>query len=284
MKSKPVKINLAESAGFCFGVKRAINIAREAVRRYPRIEMLGDIVHNEAVASDIKKAGIKKVNRLKKSKDKVFLAPAHGTPLKIFKKAKSLGYTIIDATCPKVCQIHKIAGTMEKEARKIIIIGDKNHAEVKGIVGHLKTKPLIIEKEKDIKTQRIKKAAAVVQSTQNAEIVNKIFAGLRRHIKDLKLFNTICATTRQKQNDIRTLPLKNDVMIIIGSKTSANTKRLYEISKALNKKSYWVQSCVDLKNKWFKNAENVGITAGASTPDYTTRQVINRIKQLTAAS
>ena len=282
--SKPVKISLAKSAGFCFGVKRAIDITLRAARKYPRIEILGDIVHNEDVAGNIYASGIKKVKSLKEGKKKTFLVRAHGIPLKLYKQAKSLGYEIIDATCPMVCHIHKIAMDMEKKCRKIIIIGDKNHAEVKGIVGHLKSKPLIIEDEKHLpleKIAKIKKACIVAQSTQNSEKVNRVFKSLNCLIDDLKLFNTICVPTRKKQTEIRTLPLKNHIVIIIGSKTSANTKRLYEISKSLNKKSYWVKSAKDLKKIWFRGAKRIGVTAGASTPDYTTKEVIKRISQLT---
>ena len=282
-----MKINLAKSAGFCFGVKRAIKIALKASHSGSRIEMLGDIVHNEEVTRDIQKSGIKKVARLRKCKNNTFLVRAHGIPLSTLQKAKGLGYTIIDATCPMVLEIHKIAKCMEKQGRNIIIIGDKRHAEVQGIVGHLQSKPLIIENDKDIaykKIKKIKRACIVVQSTQNIEKVNKIFKIIKQHIKDLKFFNTICGTTKAKQNEIKTLPLKNEVMIIIGSKTSANTRRLYEISKSLNKRSYWVQSGDDVRKVWFRNAKSVGITAGASTPDYTTKAVIKRINELTTLS
>ena len=284
LKNKRIKISLAKSAGFCFGVKRAIDITLRTARQYPNIEILGDIVHNEEVARDIYSCGVKKVRRLKKGKSKTFLVRAHGLPIGVYKKAKRLGYRIIDATCPMVREIQKIAMDMEKKCRKIIIIGDKNHAEVKGIVGHLRRKPLIIEDEKHLpleKIARIKKACIVVQSTQNTEKVNRIFKLLNCLIDDLKLFNTICIPTRKKQTEIRTLPLKNDTVIIIGSKTSANTKRLYEISKSLNKNSYWVKSAKDLKRTWFKSARKIGVTTGASTPDYTTKEVIKRIREIT---
>jgi len=287
LKNKRIKISLAKSAGFCFGVKRAIEITLQAARQYPRIEILGDIVHNEDVARDIYSCGIKKVTSLKKGKKKIFLVRAHGIPLKLHKQAKRLGYEIIDATCPMVRHIHKIAMDMEKKDRKVIIIGDENHAEVKGIVGHLRCKPLIIEDEKHLRLEKIakiKKACIVVQSTQDTEKVNRIFKSLSSLIEDLKLFNTICVPTRKKQTEIRTLPLKNDIMIIIGSKTSANTKRLYEISKSLNRKSYWVKSAKDLKKIWFRAAKKIGVTAGASTPDYTTKEVIKRIREITIFS
>ena len=279
-----MKINLAKTAGFCFGVRRAIKIAIELASSKSKIEILGDIVHNEEVTRDIRNVGIKIVKRLTKGENKILLIRAHGIPLQYIKRAKALGYKVIDATCPMVKYIHKIAVNMEKKCRKIIIIGDRRHAEVKGIIGHLKSKPLIIDNVKNIpfdKIKRIKKACMVVQSTQNIETVNQVFNIVKQYIKDLKFFNTICNNTREKQAEIRIMPIKNDIMIIVGSRTSANTRRLYEISTSINKRSYWIQSAKDLRRIWFERIKSVGITAGASTPDYTTKEVINRIKQLT---
>jgi len=284
MNTRKPKINLAKSAGFCFGVKRAIKIAKQAANSDFQVEMLGPIVHNEDVSREIKQTGIATVAHLKKGIKKALLVRAHGMPLKTLQKAKILGYKIVDATCPMVKEIHKIAADMERKCYKIIVIGDKDHVEVKGIVGHLNKKALIIEDKNDLSIKvikKIKKACVVVQSTQNAKTVEKIIIILNQYIKNLKFFNTICATTRNKQKEIRTLPPKNDIMLIIGSKTSANTKRLYEISKSINNKSYWIQSGKNLKRSWLKNSQNIGITAGASTPDFTTKEVIKRIKELT---
>ncbi|MCF7908283.1 MAG: 4-hydroxy-3-methylbut-2-enyl diphosphate reductase [Candidatus Omnitrophica bacterium] len=279
------KINLAKSAGFCFGVKRAIDIALKSAGDYPLVEMLGDIVHNEDVCRDIAASGIKKVKVLKNGKGKVLLIRAHGSSLKTMKQARGLGYKLIDATCPMVKEIHKIAQGLEKEGRVVIIIGDENHHEVKGIVGNLKRKPLIISNKLSLaRLKKIKKAGMVVQSTQNSEKVKKIVKSLRVQIKDLKFFNTICVPTRRKQAEIRILPLKNDVVVIIGSKTSANTRRLYEISRSVNKKSHWVQSDNDLRKEWFKGAKRIGITAGASTPDKVTKKIIEKIRALIGVS
>jgi 4-hydroxy-3-methylbut-2-enyl diphosphate reductase len=276
-----MKINLAKSAGFCFGVRRALNIAFNAVKSDTKIQMLGDIVHNEDVVKTINNLGIEKIKKLKKVKSKTLLIRAHGMPLGTFGKAQRLGYKIIDATCPMVKEIHKTAKDAELKGYRIIVIGDKNHDEVKGIIGQLNNKAIVIDKPKGIplkKIKTIKKAAVVVQSTQNIENALEIVRKLKKYINNLKFFNTICRPTRIKQQEIRILPLKNDIMIVIGSKTSANTKRLYEISKSLNKRSFWIQSKADIKPKWLRNVKTVGITAGASTPDNTTKKVIEFIK------
>jgi 4-hydroxy-3-methylbut-2-enyl diphosphate reductase len=281
-----MKVSLANSAGFCFGVRRAINIAMETVKTNQPVFMLGDIVHNEDVVKKIQESGIKKINRLSVGKGKTLLIRAHGCSKKTLQSAKKLGYSIIDATCPMVKEIHAIAKKLENKGFKIIVIGDKSHDEVKGIVGQLKTKAIIIDNLKNIPIEKIKllgKAGVVAQSTQNLDKVQKIIDILGKNIRKLEFHNTICKPTRTKQNEIKVMPLKNDLMIIIGSKTSANTKRIYEISKSLNKRSFWVNSSNEIKKSWLVKAKKAGITAGASTPESTIQEVLQKIKALCAA-
>jgi 4-hydroxy-3-methylbut-2-enyl diphosphate reductase len=283
-----MKINVAKSAGFCFGVKRAIAVAYETLQQKKEVYMLGDIVHNEDVCKELSKAGIKKISKFAKgNKIRTFLIRAHGAPLKIFNNASRLSYNIVDATCPMVKEIHKIAINAEENGYKVIIIGDKKHDEVRGIVGQLKNPSIVIDDIRSIPAKdidKINKAAVVVQSTQNIEKVTEIVETLKKQIKELVFFNTICRPTRIKQQEIKSMPLENDLMIIIGSKASANTRRLYEISKSFNKRSYWIQSKGDLRPAWFKNAKSVGITSGSSTPDKTTKDVLNNIKEITKQS
>lgn len=272
-----MEVNLAKSAGFCFGVQRAINIALETAESEDQICMLGDIVHNEDVVEQVRKAGIRKIHKLQKGRNNVLLIRAHGAALKTIESAKRLGYKIIDATCPRVKEIHKIAKQMEEQGYRIIVIGDKKHDEVKGIMGQLEKTAILIENVKAIALNSIKKiskACIVVQSTQNMEKVLEIVKTLRGYIPQIKFFNTICKPTRIKQQEIKTMPKENDVMIIIGSRHSANTKRLFQISKSINKHSYWISSKGQIQPDWLKNAKKVGVTAGASTPKSTIQNVV----------
>jgi 4-hydroxy-3-methylbut-2-enyl diphosphate reductase len=278
-----MKINVAKSAGFCFGVKRALKIAREIAQSGTEVEMLGDIVHNEDVVKTIEKTGIRKVKRLREGINKTLLIRAHGASADVYKRAEQKGYKIVDATCPMVKEIHDIVQVSKKEGCKIVIIGDKQHDEVRGIMGQLNNRAIVIDGMRNIplnEIKKIKKACVVVQSTQNVQKTLKIVDTLNKHIRELKFYNTICKPTRIKQKEATDMPLANDVMIIIGSRTSANTKRLYEISKSHNKRSYWIESGTEVNPKWFKGAKSVGIMAGASTPDTTTKQVIKRIRSL----
>jgi 4-hydroxy-3-methylbut-2-enyl diphosphate reductase len=265
-----MKITIARSAGFCFGVRRAIDIALKIAKERPDVFMLGDIVHNETVVETVKNSGIKKIARLGSGKDKTLLVRAHGAPSCIYYKASKKGYLVIDATCPMVKEIHKIAKTAEKDGYKIIIIGDANHDEVRGIIGQLSRKPVVISGPRDINNKNIKgikRAAIVVQSTQNVDKVERMVNALTGSVEEVRFFNTICHPTRQKQDEAKKLALKNNVMIVIGSKNSANTRRLYEVSKRKNRKTHWVESIPEIKRSWFRRTQTVGVLAGASTPD-----------------
>jgi (E)-4-hydroxy-3-methyl-but-2-enyl pyrophosphate reductase len=278
-----MKINVAKFGGFCFGVKRAIDIAQKTVVPGSRVAMLGDIVHNEDVIKDIARSGIKRIKRIGRGAGTTLILSAHGTGNNIIEAAQRSGYKIIDATCPMVKSIHKIAQRMEQEGYTIIIIGDKNHSEVHGIIGQLTKRPIVIERLHDIPVRTLKKvhkAAVVAQSTQNAETVFKIIDEIKSYIPDLQFFNTICKPTRMRQAEIRTMPLENDVMVIIGSRTSANTQRLCQISHALNEKTHCVQSKEELRPEWFRGARSVGVASGASTPDKTIQEAIDYLRSI----
>ena len=277
-----MKITIAKNAGFCFGVKRAIDIALESAKQEKPVYMLGDIVHNENVVKTIEDAGIKKTKTIPKENKSNLLIRAHGSAQKTLDTARKSRLNVIDATCPMVKEIHKIVIDMDKKGYKILVIGDHKHDEVQGIIGQIKHKAVVLENAEDIKakiTRKLPKAAVVVQSTQNLEKALKMQNILKDRVEDLKFFNTICAPTRMKQEEIKSLAQANDRVIVIGSKTSANTKRLYEIAKSINPRSYWVNSTADIQSEWLRKAKSIGITAGASTPDETIEEIKDYIQE-----
>jgi len=277
-----VKITIAKNAGFCFGVKRAIDIALESAKQEKPVYMLGDIVHNENVVKTIEDAGIKKTKTIPKENKSNLLIRAHGSAQKTLDTARKSRLNVIDATCPMVKEIHKIVIDMDKKGYKILVIGDHKHDEVQGIIGQIPRKAIVLENAEDIKakiTRKLPKAAVVVQSTQNLEKALKMQNILKDRVEDLKFFNTICAPTRMKQEEIKSLAQENDRVIVIGSKTSANTKRLYEIAKSINPRSYWVNSTADIQSEWLRKAKSIGITAGASTPDKTIEEIKDYIQE-----
>ena len=276
-----MKILLAKDAGYCFGVRDAVNLAYDTAKDHGEVYMLGTIVHNEKVVDDLSKAGAKVVNKLEEvGKDKPILLRAHGTAPKVWEKAKNKNLNIIDATCPLVTEIHDEIKKLEAEGRRAIIIGDHGHDEVVGIAAQVKN-PIILANLKEAKALRkMKKAGVVSQSTQMIENVQEIINVLMQKVFDLRFVNTICFPTRRNHEQIKELANKCEVMIVIGSFTSANSKRLTQLALERNKRSYQVTCADDIQTIWFKNCEKVGISAGASTPDDIIIDVVEKIKEI----
>ena len=275
-----MKITIAKDAGYCFGVRDAVNMAYDTSKTHGDVYMLGDIVHNEKVVEDLSKVGTKVVESINDiPNDKPVLFRAHGTSETIWEEAKNKNIEIIDATCPLVNEIHEEVERLEKDGRQIFIIGDHGHDEVVGIESHAKN-PIVISSVKEAeKLRRYKRAGVVSQSTQTIENVQKIINILMTKVYDLHFINTICFPTKRNQNQIKELAKNNDLMIIIGSFTSANSKRLTELSLKINPNTFQVNGAKDLKQKWFSNVKSVGISAGASTPDYLIDEVHVKIKK-----
>ena len=278
-----MKIILAKSAGYCFGVRDAVNAAYDISKEHGEVYMLGDIVHNENVVEDLEKKGVKVVENLEEiPEDKPVLFRAHGTSKDVWKKAEDKKMNIIDATCPLVHDIHREVKELHAEGRKIIIIGDHGHDEVIGIASQVEGAIIIASIEEAQKLRKTKKAGIVSQSTQAIENVQDIINILMTKVVDLRFINTICFPTKRNHQQIKELSVITDMMLIIGSFTSANSKRLTELSLERNKNTYQVTNAAEIDSSWFKNNINsVGISAGASTPDWIIESVIKKVKELT---
>jgi len=276
-----MKITVAKDAGYCFGVRDAVNLAYDASDSYGEVYMLGDIVHNENVVKDLENAGAKVVDTLDDvPEDKPVLLRAHGTINETLNEAKKKNLNIIDATCPLVHEIHREVKMLEDEGRKIVIIGDHGHDEVNAIADQVSNPSIVASKEEALKIKRTRKIGVVCQSTQMIENVQEIINTLMTRIVDIRFINTICYPTKRNHDQIKELAKSSDLMIIIGSFTSANSKRLTELAKQRNEKTYQVTCAEDLEKKWFNGVESVGISAGASTPDYLIDGVKNKINDI----
>ncbi len=276
-----MKILLAKDAGYCFGVRDAVNLAYDTAKDHGDVYMLGTIVHNEKVVEDLSKSGTKVVDELVEvPSDKPILFRAHGTAPSVWDTANQKKLNIIDATCPLVTEIHDEIKKLEAEGRRTIIIGDHGHDEVVGIAAQVKD-PIILANVKEAKALRkMKKAGVVSQSTQMIENVQDIINVLMQKVFDLRFVNTICFPTRRNHEQIKELATQCEVMIVIGSFTSANSKRLTQLALERNKRSYQVTCADDMEAFWFENCETVGISAGASTPDDIIRNVVEKIKEI----
>ena len=275
-----MKILLAKDAGYCFGVRDAVNLAYDTADKDGDVYMLGHIVHNENVVKDLDNAGAKVVDSLENiPKNKPVLFRAHGTSVETWDKANKKNMNIIDATCPLVLEIHDEVKKLEAEGRKIIIVGDHGHDEVKGIASQVKD-PIIVSSSKEALTLRkYKRAGVVSQSTQTIENVQEIINIIMTKVFDLRFVNTICFPTKRNQTQIKELAKQCDLMVVIGSFTSANSKRLTALAKERNDKSYQVTNADEINPNWFKEVEIVGVSAGASTPDKIINDVLEKIKK-----
>lgn len=274
-----MKIIVAKDAGYCFGVRHAVDQAYKTAKKHGDVYMLGHIVHNENVVNDLERSGAKVVESLDQvPAGKPLLFRAHGTEPGVWEQAHKKKLNIIDATCPLVTEIHQEVRKLEQEGRQIIIIGDHGHDEIIGIATQVKN-PIIISDAKEAEELRkMKRIGVVSQSTQMIENIQDIISILLTKTSDIHFVNTICFPTKRNHEQIKKLAQIADVMIIIGSFTSANSKRLTQLALERNPNSYQVTNVEYIKDDWFINAETVGISAGASTPDNIIQDVIQHVK------
>jgi len=276
-----MKIEIAQHCGYCSGVKNAVQLAQNSLEKQGKVAILGDLVHNKVVMDELKEKGMVFVDSLDKIEDMPLLLRAHGTDVNIVHTAKEMGLNIIDATCPLVQKIHKCALALENEGRQVIVIGDREHDEVIGIVSRLHD-PCIIESPENIGSCNLKqRTGVVIQSTQRIENVQNILPLLLTRSRDCRIINTICEPTRRNQTEILSLAENNDCVIVIGDPASANSKRLYDVALSLNENAYMVAGKNEINPAWLKDCASLGITAGASTPEKLIDEIVAYIKILT---
>jgi 4-hydroxy-3-methylbut-2-en-1-yl diphosphate reductase len=275
-----MKIQLAEHCGFCFGVKNAVSLANKALDQYGKVAVLGDLVHNKTVMDTLRKKGLVYIRDLEEARDLPLLLQAHGTDAALIYRAEEMGLTLIDATCPLVREIHTSARELESEGRQVVVIGDHDHDEVRGIVSRLHD-ACIISNPAELQNCHLKqKTGVVVQSTQQFENVSEILPLILTISRDCRIINTICEPTRRNQKEVRELAENNDCVLVIGDVASANSTRLYSLVRTLNPKSYRVAKVRDIDSEWFRDCRSLGITAGASTPDELIEEILEYVQSL----
>ncbi len=282
-----VEIIVAPNAGFCFGVKRAVKLAEEAselVKEGIRVFTMGPIIHNPQEVERLSKLGVKPLNGEELKEGDAIIIRSHGIPPEKERELRNKGLKVIDATCPYVKAVHEAVCQLAREGYFIVLVGEKNHPEVIGTLGYLREcggKGIVVERLEDLKeAYKYERVGVVSQTTQNEKFFKEVVGELALWVKELKVINTICNATSVRQEDVYKLAPEVDVMIIIGGKNSGNTRRLYNISKSLNPNSYHIETADELKEEWFKGVKKVGITAGASTPDWIINSVKDKIKEI----
>ncbi|MGM5482043.1 MAG: 4-hydroxy-3-methylbut-2-enyl diphosphate reductase [Nanobdellota archaeon] len=271
-----MEVKVAENAGTCFGVANAIKIAFNAAKEYENIYITGELVHNPYVVEKLKKSGVKNINDIKKLKrgDNLIIR-AHGESREVYDICEKKGINIIDCTCPFVKKAQSIATLLESKDYKVIIIGDPEHPEVRGIVAQTKDASVIQSPEEvDKKNSKFGKVGILSQTTQTITNFSETVAKIVSLPKIIKVYNTICTATEERQNSAKKLAKRVDKMIVIGGKNSANTKKLYEICNNIVDTA-WVCDESEIIKDMIENKQKIGITAGASTP----KEIIEKVKE-----
>jgi (E)-4-hydroxy-3-methyl-but-2-enyl pyrophosphate reductase len=280
---KKIKITIAKTAGFCFGVRRAIEMTEKALaKNKAKVFSLGPIIHNSQIMKLLENKGLKIVDGPKKiSNGSVFIIRSHGIAPEIIKEIENKGAIILDATCPFVKKAQNAAIDFYKKNRTVIICGDPKHAEVIGIKGYAKNKAIVIQNEKEAKKiQKIDKIGILSQTTQEPDLFKNIVKILAKKNKDIEIVNTICLDSSNKKEEVKKLAKTANIMIIVGGKNSNNTKKLAETSLAAGTATYHIETAKEIKKAWLKKVKTVGISAGASTPLFLIEEVEKRLKSL----
>ena len=273
------EVKVAKSAGFCFGVKRAVEMVYNEAGKEGKVYTLGPIIHNEQVVKDLEEKGVNvldSVNDIKDGEDATVIIRSHGISEEIYSQLKKKDVKIIDATCPFVAKIHRIVKEKHKAGYQIVIAGNANHPEVEGIKGWCGNNAAIIESIEDAEKVVLnmdRKVCVVAQTTFNYKKFKDIVDILSKKSYDINVMNTICNATEERQTEAGTIAGQSDAMLVIGGKHSSNTQKLYEICKKECSDTYFIQTLDDLDLNKLQSFRSVGITAGASTPNNIIKEV-----------
>ena len=281
-------IKLAKFAGFCYGVKRAVETAKKLKAENPNknIYILGELIHNTNVINELETLGIKTIYEVPEKGDGICIVRSHGEAPEVFEKIKKAGFELVDLTCPDVKKVQQRAIELAQNDYFVVIVGKPNHPEVMAIKANadLYSKNVVVAttiEELEPYAEKIKshkKVGVVVQTTQMVSSLNLVVNYLNTIAKEVLIHNTICQSTAMRQKEAKELAAESDLMVVVGSKKSANTTHLAEILKSCTKTVH-IENDSELDEDLFKNINNIGITAGASTPQIIIDKVINKIKK-----
>ncbi|GAB4389831.1 MAG: 4-hydroxy-3-methylbut-2-enyl diphosphate reductase [Thermodesulfovibrionales bacterium] len=276
-----MEVLVAKRAGFCFGVKRAVDIAFSVAKEKKRgVFTFGPIIHNPQVVEKLGAAGVRPVRDLRSLARKdvqAIIVRTHGVPRQHMARLSEKGYEIVDATCPFVKNAQHYAKLLKDEGYRVFILGDREHPEVQGIMSYAGRGAVVVKNREDFHLVRGNKVGVVVQTTQQVESLKELLSVAAERSRELKIFNTICSSTALRLKETEAMAGAVDVMVIVGGKNSANTTQLANRARALSVPTYHIETATEIEQAWFRGAERVGITAGASTPDWLIEEVRQRI-------
>jgi 4-hydroxy-3-methylbut-2-enyl diphosphate reductase len=275
-----MEILITRGAGFCFGVKRAIDIAFSLSEKNKEgIYTYGPLIHNPQVIEQLREKGIEPTEDINKEEIRALIIRTHGMPVDLMERASKAGYEIIDATCPFVKKAQRYAKLLSEDGYQVIILGDRDHPEVKGLVSYAGENVLVNDGNEDLPDLK-SRVGIVVQTTQPLEALRKVMGRVVERTKEMKVYNTICNSTSLRLEETEEMAKKVDVMVVVGGKNSANTTQLANLCISMPVKTHHIETAGELRPGWFEGVKKVGITAGASTPDWIIHAVKERIKDI----
>lgn len=280
-----MEIVLADAAGFCFGVKRALDLTTKIVREADPatpIHTLGPLIHNPQVVSKLEAQGVRVMEKPGDASSGVVIVRSHGIAPKVMEELQALEYNVVDATCPFVQRAMRWAKQLKEEGYQVIIVGDRFHPEVQAILGYTDETAHVVSTPQEIQELPIASRVGIIaQTTQSVSNFKACVNELVGKVEDLKAFDTICTATEQRQTSARELAAQVDIMVVIGGRNSANTKRLAELCQEQGTATYHIETPEELQSQWFAGVQKAGVTAGASTPDWLIEGVLTRMSEFT---
>ncbi|MHB9155183.1 MAG: 4-hydroxy-3-methylbut-2-enyl diphosphate reductase [Endomicrobiales bacterium] len=272
------KIIIAKSAGFCFGVRRAITLAEKTAGRKRTIYTLGPLIHNPQEVQRLARRGIKLIKDPARLKEGTLILRTHGIPAAVRRRLETKKVRLVDATCPFVKRAQDIVQELTEDDVQVVIVGEKTHPEVVALVSYGRGKCRVVEKPSDARKLKLEGRVFVVsQTTQTPENFKTIARYLKNTHANVSTFNTICRATIDRQNAASRLARRVEAMIVVGGKNSGNTRRLAQICRA-RARTHHIETAAELKAAWFKGVRRIGLTAGASTPDWIIQEVKGTIE------
>jgi len=276
-----MRVVVAEHAGFCFGVKRALDMVMKAAEEGQPLYTLGPLIHNPQVVDKLAKRGVKVIRDISEAGIGRIVLPSHGVPKSVAKEAKRAGLEPVDVACPYVAKVHKQAAKLAAEGYQVVVVGDPTHSEVKGILSAAGEKAVAVSSPEEAAGRVWAGRIGIVsQTTQTSERFSEIVAIISRTASEVRAFNTICYATRDRQEEVMLLAPRVDAMVVVGGRNSANTNRLREICEAGGVPTYHIETADELDPSWFAGVDTVGLTAGASTPDWIIKEVKERLESI----
>ena len=276
-----MEIIIAKNTGLCYGVKRALRMARETRRRKEgRVSTLGDLIHNPRVIADLKSQGILPVDDQDNLEEGTVIIRSHGVSPDVYRHLKRKKIEVVDATCPIVKKIQELVAKLAGEKLEIIIVGNKQHPESQGLIGYSRGRGIVIESDRQAAALAFRKKRAVLaQSTQDLFLFERVVSALIEKTEELRVFNTICHSTQTRQRATSELASEVQALLIVGGKNSSNTYQLFQISKRILPRTYFIESADQITPKMLRGAKKIGISGGASTPPEAIEEAVKKIKQ-----